>query len=267
MKQSPQALLQEMINLFSDPDKVERLEDTVTKTFIDQTIKPSNNWSFSNRMLMTVQGTQDARGFRQWQKIGRNPLDWQKQITILAPRIKKIHDEKKDEDRTIIIGFTTIGLYAIENTYGKKLEDPNETLKLPSLHQVAEHWGINVRYEKINGEWGHFSPGENEIVLGTEDQNTFFHELAHLAHQKIDGKLSNEKERYAEQEAIAQLSASVLSRMFGIKMDNYTFEYIQMYTKEHKQNEVARMCMRVAEKTSKVLDLIMTTKKEIEVIA
>jgi hypothetical protein len=264
-KKSPQELVKEMICLFSDSEKVDQLENTFVKTFIDQTVKPSNSWSFSNRLLMQMQGTNDARGFRQWQKIGRNPFDWAKQVTILAPKITKIKDVKNDEEKTIITGFTTLGLYAIENTYGKKIEDPNETLELPNMHQVAEAWGIKVRYERVAGAWGYFSPTAKEIVLGTEDQSVYFHELAHAAHLKIDGKLQSGQD--PEQEAIAQLSAAVLSRMYGVKVDNDTFKYIANYTKSNKPDAVARMCMRVAEKTSQVIELILTTKKEIEVQA
>ena len=33
--------------------------------------KPSDNWSFFNRLIMFMNNTEDARGFRQWQKVGR----------------------------------------------------------------------------------------------------------------------------------------------------------------------------------------------------
>ena len=82
---------------------------------------------------------------------------------------------------------------------------------------------------------------------------------------KIDGKLKGGQD--PEQEAVAQLSACVLSRMYGVKVDNTTFKYIRMYTKSNKSDAVARMCMRVADKTNKVLELILKTKKELEVAA
>lgn len=264
-KKHPSELVKEMICLFSDSEKSQQLEDTFVKTFIDQREKPSNNWSFSNRLLMQLQGTTDARGYRQWQAAGRNPLDWSKQISILAPKMITETDKKTGEKKSFCVGFTTLGLYAIENTYGKPIEDPNQDLKLPEMHEVAKAWGITVRYERLAGEWGHFSQMKKEIVLGTEDQSTYFHELAHAAHQKIDGKLKGGQD--PEQEAIAQLSACVLSRMYGVKVDNYTFKYIRMYTKSNKPDAVARMCMRVADKTNKVLELILKTKKELEVAA
>ena len=263
-KQTPQQIMGELIDLFSNPEKIETLEDTVTKSFIEG--NPCGEWSWGNRLLMTLQGTNDARGFRQWQKVGRNPMDWQKQVTIIAPLVRKIHDEKKQEDKTIITGFKSIGLYAVENTYGRKLED-NTPKELPPLAEIAQEWGISVRYEKIKGEWGHYSPNKKEIVLGTTDQQTFFHELAHVAHEKIDGKLSMDDEKYAMQEAIAQLTSAVLARIYGVKVDKYTFEYIAMYAKSHKPDAVGRMCLKVADKVGKVLELILAEKQKIEVVA
>ena len=32
---------------------------------------PSSNWSFLNRLIMSLSGTVDARGFRQWQHVAR----------------------------------------------------------------------------------------------------------------------------------------------------------------------------------------------------
>lgn len=263
-KKTPQQIMSELIDLFSNPEKIDQLEDTVTKTFIAG--KPCSNWSWSNRFLMTMQGTNDARGHRQWQAVKRNPLDWSKQVTIIAPIVKMVKDEKTDEKKPIITGFKSIGLYAVENTWGKPLEE-TENYPMPPLAQIAKNWGIDVRYEKIAGEWGHYSPNEKEIVLGTTDQQTFFHELAHVAHEKIDGKLSMDDEKYAMQEAVAQLSSAVLARIYGVKVDKYTFDYIAMYAKGRSADAVGRMCLKVADKVGKVLELILAEKQKIEVVA
>ena len=259
-KQSPQAIISELIELFCNPEKIDLLEDTVAKTVLYT--RPSSKWSWSNRFLMAMQGSDDARGHRQWQQVGRNVLDWTKQVTIIAPLIKKVEDKKTGEPKDIVTGFRSIGLYDIKNTYGKELGE-EEIKQQPPLIEVAKAWGINVRYEVVSGCWGYYSPDKKEIVLGTSDQQTFFHELAHVAHEKIDGKLSHEPEKYAQQEAVAQLSSAVLARMYGVKVDKYTFDYIGMYAKKNTADKVGRMCLRVADKVSQVLDLILQTKTEI----
>jgi len=263
-KKTPSQIMGELIELFSNPEKIDQLEDTVTKTLIDG--KPCQNWSWSNRFLMAMQGTNDARGYRQWQAIGRNPEDWSKQVTIIAPMVRNVKDEKTGEKKPIVTGFKSIGLYAVENTWGRPLEETKDH-PLPPLAQIAKSWGVDVRFERIAGEWGHYSPSKKEIVLGTTDQQTFFHELAHVAHEKLDGKLSMENEKYALQEAVAQLSSAVLARIYGVKVDKYTFDYIAMYAKGRSADAVGRMCLKVADKVGKVLDLILTEKQKMEVVA
>ena len=50
--------------------------------------KPSDNWSFFNRLIMFMNNTTDARGFRQWKKVGRRVKKGTKAFYILVP-IKK----------------------------------------------------------------------------------------------------------------------------------------------------------------------------------
>lgn len=265
-KKSVSEIITDVIDVFSKKDSSERLVDTMTKTWINVAEIPMSKWSFNNQWLMMMQGTADARGHKQWQSIGRNPLDWQKQISILIPLIAKSKDKESGEESSVIKGFKTIGLYAVENTYGKPLSDQYKDLKLPKMVDVAEKLGCKVRFEntKSKNAWGYLSPNprKTEIVLGTEDQGTFFHELAHLAHLRLDGKLKNGQD--PEQEAIAQLSACVLARIYGFSVENYTFKYIGHYAESHKPQAVARFCMRVSKKTAQVLDLILKTKEQIE---
>ena len=76
-----------------------------------------------------------------------------------------------------------------------------------------------------------------------------------------------EDEKYAFQEAVAQLSSAVLARIYGVKVDKYTFDYIAMYAKGRSADAVGRMCLKVADKVGKVLDLILTEKQKMEVVA
>jgi len=52
--------------------------------------KPSDAWSFFNRLIMLMNNTEDARGFRQWQKVGRRVKKGAKAFYILAPIRKKV---------------------------------------------------------------------------------------------------------------------------------------------------------------------------------
>ena len=46
--------------------------------------KPSDRWSFFNRLIMLM-NTEDARGFRQWKQVGRHVKKGAKAFYILAP--------------------------------------------------------------------------------------------------------------------------------------------------------------------------------------
>ena len=51
---------------------------------------PWRKWSWSNQLLTALAGYSDARGFRQWQSVGRNVRKGQKSFQILAPLTKKV---------------------------------------------------------------------------------------------------------------------------------------------------------------------------------
>ena len=104
--------------------------------------------------------------------------------------------EEKDNDGIktgkkfpVLSGFRAIPVFRYEDTEGCPLKE-YKPKALPPLLNVAKKWGVDVRYDDTSiGEWGSYNPKAKEIRLCTEEAGTFFHELAHLAHMKIDGKL------------------------------------------------------------------------------
>ena len=95
---------------------------------------------------------------------------------------------------------------------------------------MAKKWGVKIQYMVRPDAWGSFDSVHNKIQLSTDDAGTFFHELAHKAHEKIDGKLKGGQD--PQQEAIAQLSAGVLSQMYDQRIDLETYEYIKHYAQD-----------------------------------
>src|SRR5712664_2435050 len=59
--------LEKIVELFSS----KQLPDLCVKALINAPEKPSSKWSLGNQLLMLVAGTTDARGFRQWNEVGR----------------------------------------------------------------------------------------------------------------------------------------------------------------------------------------------------
>lgn len=242
-----------MVKSFENP---QFLQDAVIKTFLDPIDVPQNAYSRMNRILLAIQGSYDARGSATWRKLNKFPLNWSKQVFIMMPKTLKIKDKENEEEKTITTGFFFKGLYDCENIYGgKKLEYvKNPPKDLPPLSDVAEKWGIKISYKVHPKAWGSFDQSKNEIQLSTDNKTTFFHELAHAAHKKIDGSLKGGQD--PQQEAIAQLSAGVLAQMYGEKMDLYTYEYIKHYAKDDPQKAM-KLISKVLNKTGQVLELIL----------
>ena len=251
--------LDKVIKVFSQ----KQFPEKIAKVFIKGAGKPMNKWSLGNQFLVFLQESEDARGYKQWQEVGRHVKKGAKAIHILAPRMIKI--PKKDpitklviepkEFIPICIGFRAIPLFRYEDTEGKPLKVYKPKV-IPPLLDIAKKWGVKVKYDNTRvGEWGSFNQEKNEIRLCTESIDTFFHELAHVAHRRIDGKLIGGQD--PEQEAIAELTACVLSSVYGYDVKGYAFNYIGSYAKDKKPVAVGKMCFKVMKKVQMVLALIL----------
>ena len=83
---------------------------------------PASKWSLLNRMLMFIAGTNDARGFRQWQEVGRHVKQGAKALTILAPRFVKKQAEDEEKEKILLVGFFSIPVFRVEDTEGEPLD-------------------------------------------------------------------------------------------------------------------------------------------------
>jgi antirestriction protein ArdC len=260
-------------------DKVKQALESIVQRFKDGDIPeaiafsvfpipniPASRWSLLNRMLMFFAGTSDARGFRQWQEVGRHVKKGSKAFTILAPRFMKKDTEDQEEAKTILAGFLAVAVFRVEDTEGEPLDYQKIELPELPLMEVAKEWGISVK--AILGSYryfGYFSQDRKEIALATEEESVFFHELAHAAHQRILGELKRGQDW--KQEIIAELVAATLCKMVG-KTSKYlgnSYQYIEGYAKDANLTPW-QGCMKVMSDTEKVLNLIVgwKSRKELE---
>ncbi|QSO50127.1 ArdC-like ssDNA-binding domain-containing protein [Alicyclobacillus mengziensis] len=225
--------------------------------------RPSDTWSLANQILTLINGTEDARGFRQWEQVGRHVKKGAKAIYILGPVARKITEKDSDtgeeQEKTIITGFKSIPVFRIEDTDGEPIENsrPNYTPPvMPPLMNVAKAWGIDVKYQGGNARYyGAYYPGKDAIVLCTHDEITFFHELSHAAHNRIRPLKGGQD---ATQEIVAETSAAILCLMYGVegfvsKARNYVASYAKM-----EPQECTKAVMRAISDIEKVLTLILT---------
>jgi antirestriction protein ArdC len=226
---------------------------------------PAAKWSLMNRVLLFIAGTEDARGFRQWEDVGRHVKRGAKAITILAPRFvrKKSEETAEEKDKKkVLAGFLAVPVFRAEDTEGEPLE--YQRIELPDLPliEVAMSWGISVKAIPNNYRyWGYFSRQRNEIAIATKEESVFFHELAHAAHQKLLGELKNGQDW--KQEIVAELAAAVLCKIVGKTSDSLgnSYRYIETYAKQVHLT-AAQGCLKVMGDVEKVLNLILKGRVE-----
>ena len=254
--------LEKIVKVFSSTE----LPDMLAKAYLEPTGSPSDNWSLGNRLIMSMEGTYDARGYRQWQEAGRHVVKGSKAIYILGPMMRRrleVDEDGKEAYVSYVAGFHAIPVFRYEDTDGERLKTvKREPKSLPPLADVAARWGIDTRYDATrHGEYGSFSKSDAEIRLCTDDVSTFFHELAHAAHSRFETLKPGQD---SHQETIAQLVACVLGRTYGYDVDGYTYNYIAHYAGSAEPAEVGRMCYRVLAKVEKILGMILDGEERAE---
>ena len=230
-----------------------------------KTDNPFGNWSFSNQVLAFMQsGSTDLRGFRQWEAVKRNVKAGEKASYILGPVTKKITDKDTGDQRTIVVGFKTIPVFAIEQTEGDPLpeQSAHAPAELQPLYNVALKLGVEVQYQPTGAPDGWYDG--KRIVLGTHDWGVFFHELAHKAHDEVEkaagGKLKGGQD--VDQEVIAEFTAVVLQALYGVDFTGNAWQYIRHYAPADPIKAITR-CLGTVEK---VLALILGEVEEKELV-
>ena len=116
-------------------------------------------------------------------------------------------------------------------------------------------FGMQVKYERLApGVYGVTDHSAKTITLATESWDVFFHELAHAIHRTFEPKSSHGQEPVAE--AIAQLVAATLARLYDRPADGFSWTYIASQAQSSSPQMVGRLCMRILDRAKKVLDLI-----------
>lgn len=234
------------------------IPDKIAYTMFPFVNIPSSKWSLLNHLVMFIHGTEDARGFRQWQEVKRHVKKGSKSFQILVPCFKKEKDAKKEEDVSVLTGFTTANVFRAEDTEGEILAYERIKLPIHPLMDKAEEWGINVKAVPGNTDhYGYYSSDKKLIALATQVESVFYHELCHVAHEKVIGKLKRKQDPF--QEIVAELSAHVLCRIVGKDGSKYfgnSYRYIESYAKEIELSPYSAV-LRVIGDVEKVLSLIL----------
>jgi len=189
------------------------------RVFSDGVNIPCRKWSYLNQLVAFLSGTGDARGYNQWKEAGRSVKKGAKAIYILVPMIckEKVKDKEKKEEKEVLRGFKAMPVFRAEDTEGKDFDyaaklrgfDPDS---LP-LIDVARSLGISVSAGLTGDAGGWFCPSESSITMGSNNAQTFLHELSHAVDNALPGKNSD----YSFNEVVAELSAAFLCSLYGVE--------------------------------------------------
>ena len=182
---------------------------------------------------MTTAGSIDCRGYNQWQKVNRQVQKGQSSGYIFVPLFRTVADDDSDDGRKILTGFKAVPVFGLEQTEGDELPTFDYTpAELPALLDVATALGVRVEFCPLPADrHGDVDAAGTVIRVGVEGDGsfkTFFHELGHAVHARIEGK-SLQAIQDAQQETIAEFTACTLAHLYGYDYSGNAWEYISKY--------------------------------------
>lgn len=269
MNPKVQAAMEKLLDTLKNGD----LRPISLAVFHSQLDRPSDKWSFLNRVMMYVFDTEDARGFRQWGQVDRHVKQGVRAFYILAPLIKKFKNPETGEDEPKIYGFKGVPVFRVEDTEGAALPEDNFELSIPcAFDGIIDELGIEVGATSFNGStFGYFAPKRNLIKLASPDISVFLHELSHAVDHSVNGKLKNGQN--PNQEVVADFSAAVIGRLLGydIPLGNVK-EYLEHYATNLSQvatlfNRIGAVVEFVVSRTSIDATAATTEKGDLAVTA
>jgi len=229
---------------------------------------PCRAWSWSNQLLAALSGHSDARGYRQWQQVGRHVKKGEKAFAILVPMVGKragIDPETGEaKEHTFIRGFSSAPVFGLSQTDGDPLPPPDPAVMawLESLpvRDVAESWELSV--DAYNGRdgaaLGRYRHGTS-IALGVENLSTWAHELVHAADDRL-GQLK-ERGQHWRSETVAELGGSILLEILGHDVESDRggcWDYVQSYARDAGIEPITA-CQRVLKRVCDSVALILDT--------
>lgn len=178
------AAAQKILRAFEDTNS---LPKPLAQIFIRRKDTPHcRKWSWCNQLLVILNGYTDARGYRQWEQVGRQVKMGERAFYILGPVTKKWRKEETGEEKVIVVAFKGLPVFGLEQTEGRPLpsSDPDIEKWIESLPllAVARQWGLAVGTFDVNegGYLGRYLKGE-AIEVGVQNLSTWTHELTHAA--------------------------------------------------------------------------------------
>jgi hypothetical protein len=241
-------------------DRIKEAMDTLLKMFHEENLEkvaravfrgdsiPADKWSFLNRLLMYLNNTEDARGFRQWQQVGRYVKKGSKAFYIIAPVTRKITEKKNlesgetvREEKTVLSGFKGTPVFRFEDTEGEPMIREEYKLNIPyEFNNIIKELGLKVQPVRFCGTaYGSYNLINKEIRLASPEIEVFLHELSHAVDDRLTGLRPGQR---TDQEVTAEFSGAVIGYLMGYKISlGNVREYIQHYSFRELLNSLSRV--------------------------
>lgn len=206
-----------------------------------------HHYSFGNVLLILSQRPEATRvaGYRTWQGLGRQVRKGEQAIKIVVPMPKKAADAATGEAQTLM-RFGVGNVFDVAQTEGEPLPD----LTVPvlagdaggqlyaGLEQVAAADGVTVERNDSYApgypdRMGHYEPTTRKVVVRggvsqLQQTKTLAHELAH----HFTGIYERYDEHRAEHETIAEASAYVVLKHFGLESGERSIPYVAAWSQD-----------------------------------
>jgi antirestriction protein ArdC len=228
---------------------------------------PCRQWSWGNQLLTALSGFSDARGFRQWQAVGRCVKKGEKGFAIMVPMVGKREttDAETGEkgEAKFLRGFSHTIVVGFQQTEGAELPGNAENVafldRLPMV-EVARHWGLKVEtYSgREQGPKGFYRHGQ-AIAVGVENLATWTHELIHAADDRL-GQLKEQGQHWRS-ETVAELGGAILLELLGENTEadrGGCWSYVKAYA-DAAGIEPITACQRCLKRTCEAVGLILDT--------
>lgn len=232
--------------------------------------RPCARWSWRNQLLAALLGHHDARGFRQWQEVGRHVRKGERAFHILAPSLRKAEfagDEPQDEPELVVAGFVCVPVFGYSQTEGEPLPGAEEQAAFLSalpLVEVARSWGLQVSTfaAEGSGTLGYYRPGQG-IAVSVENLSTWAHELVHAADDRR-GTLVRGRGQKLSNEVVAEFGAAILLECLGHAESDRggAYAYIQSYCREHEA-DLLTTCTDLLDRACAAVALLLDTTQEL----
>ena len=206
-----------------------------------------HTYSFFNTLLILSQFPTASLicGYRKWQELNRQVVKGQKDISILAPLLRK---DKDDPERRVLYGFRQVKVFDISQTDGEPaptaprptlLEGNNQLIArtIEALERFCDGRGINVNRDLSHPRaLGSFNLLDHSISLkpdmpALQELKTLVHELGHaLLHDQAVDRIKAELE--------AETTAFLTLHQLGLDTSSYSFSYLANWT-DSRENLIA----------------------------